>query len=497
MTIGLSIKNIISLKEDKKMLLGLIRGLEALCDTIEYGPITAVKINTSICPEAERSYHQVMNGSLSSANSSDEIKSTQKDTKQDTKPVALITSKQSSDDHVDAEIIVVNKITIDQIITNISTAFHEFSIEDDIDKQLIMCFIAAYYKYNNRIDKDVLDKVIKTDEDKSLYIGILRWFDSVEVGNPRKAGTLLLEDSVVKELKDLLNWQISYDSERVSAAQALNIKKEFEEILKHLKDIKEDLTVEPIVVVTDEKQVPKSGYTDNEKKAVLKKLEADFANILKDHKESGLLTYKFNVLTDIAELIILDKELSNAPARYRIDPGVIIGNGTNLIYYITEQDGVTRDIYVNVSKQPEIVKNIIDNPGYNMTPEEVQQCFTDYFTVKQIYYYIDMSSFSRQIFGLKPQKMDQLENKLTAVFNILNNQNGIPAARFRLKEWKGIDNFTLISDKDCRSPFASNGSTCGEIVAGMKISIIKDDITVTYKDPVKGDVKEAKFIIKK
>lgn len=479
------------------MLLGLIRGLEALCDTIEYGPITAVKINTSICPEAERSYHQVMNGSLSSANSSDEIKSTQKDTKQDTKPVALITSKQSSGDHVDAEIIVVNKITTNQLITNISTAFHEFSIEDDIDKQLIMCFIAAYYKYNNRIDKDVLDKVIKTDEDKSLYIGILRWFDSVEVGNPRKAGTLLLEDSVVKELKDLLNWQISYDSERVSAAQALNIKKEFEEILKHLKDIKEDLTVEPIVVVTDEKQVPKSGYTDNEKKAVLKKLEADFADILKDHKESGLLTYKFNVLTDIAELIILDKELSNAPARYRIDPGVIIGNGTNLIYYITEQDGVTRDIYVNVSKRPEIVKNIINNPGYNMTPEEVQQCFTDYFTVKQIYYYIDMSSFSRQIFGLKPQKMDQLENKLTAVFNILNNQNGIPAARFRLKEWKGIDNFTLISDKDCRSPFASNGSTCGEIVAGMKISIIKDDITVTYKDPVKGDVKEAKFIIKK
>ena len=172
-----------------------------------------------------------------------------------------------------------------------------------------------------------------------------------------------------------------------------------------------------------------------------------------------MLTYKFNILSDIAELIVIDKDLSGAPARYRIDPGIIIGNGTNLIYYVTEQDGVARDIYVNVNKRPEIVKNIIDNPGYNMTPDDIQKSFADYFTVKQIYYYIDMSSFSTHISTFKQQKMDQLENKLTAVFNILNTQNGIPEGRFRLKEWKGIDNFTLISDKDCRSPFASNGST--------------------------------------
>ena len=42
------------------MLLGIIRGLETLCDAIEYGPVEAVKINTSICPEAERASCKIM-----------------------------------------------------------------------------------------------------------------------------------------------------------------------------------------------------------------------------------------------------------------------------------------------------------------------------------------------------------------------------------------------------------------------------------------------------
>lgn len=42
------------------MLLGIIRGLEALCDVIEYGPVEAVKINTSLCPEAERATKKII-----------------------------------------------------------------------------------------------------------------------------------------------------------------------------------------------------------------------------------------------------------------------------------------------------------------------------------------------------------------------------------------------------------------------------------------------------
>lgn len=42
------------------LLEGLIRGLEILADTIEYGPIEAAKINTSIIPQAERDYRRIM-----------------------------------------------------------------------------------------------------------------------------------------------------------------------------------------------------------------------------------------------------------------------------------------------------------------------------------------------------------------------------------------------------------------------------------------------------
>ncbi len=42
------------------ILLGLANMFQAVADTIEYGPIEAVKINTSLCPDAERSYREIM-----------------------------------------------------------------------------------------------------------------------------------------------------------------------------------------------------------------------------------------------------------------------------------------------------------------------------------------------------------------------------------------------------------------------------------------------------
>ena len=42
------------------MLEGIIKGLEAVGDVLEYGPVEAVKINTSFSPEAERDYRRIM-----------------------------------------------------------------------------------------------------------------------------------------------------------------------------------------------------------------------------------------------------------------------------------------------------------------------------------------------------------------------------------------------------------------------------------------------------
>lgn len=42
------------------MLLGIIRCLDAVGDILEYGPVEAVKINTALVPEAERSYREIM-----------------------------------------------------------------------------------------------------------------------------------------------------------------------------------------------------------------------------------------------------------------------------------------------------------------------------------------------------------------------------------------------------------------------------------------------------
>jgi len=38
-----------------------IRGLEAVTDVIEFGPVKAAQINTSFCPEAERATARILN----------------------------------------------------------------------------------------------------------------------------------------------------------------------------------------------------------------------------------------------------------------------------------------------------------------------------------------------------------------------------------------------------------------------------------------------------
>jgi len=106
-----------------------------------------------------------------------------------------------------------------------------------------------------------------------------------------------------------------------------------------------------------------------------------------------------------------------------------------------------------------------------------------------------MHSFSKFFTGMKPANIKKLEDKLAAVSNIMYSNNGISAARLRLKEWKGIDNFTLVSDKECHSPFAMQDATCAVINTSMIISVIKDDINVRYKDE-SGD-HDIKFVIKK
>lgn len=124
---------------------GVIRGLETVSDVLEYGPVEAVKINTSVVPQAERDYHRIManidkpsNMPLSSVD--DEKKSHLLKLEENTD---VITSRKLTDDNLEK---------FSALIEDIKVNFSEES--NNIELGLI-------YDYHrlNAYGKVILDKI--------------------------------------------------------------------------------------------------------------------------------------------------------------------------------------------------------------------------------------------------------------------------------------------------------------------------------------------------
>lgn len=493
----------------------IIGGLEVVSDAIEFGPFQALSINSELIPQAERDRRRIMSNidTPSSSSSSKGILDfpTAAPAKEEKKPsqggqqkASTTTGRAQNKSTTKAPYVVeriagevVNeKFTISRVTKNISAALHEFDIDTDDDRQISRCFIIAFLKYNDLADKDIIDTFLYDDEDKAMYIQILRWFSEAENGNPNSLGkNSTIDDDTVAEFGKFTRWELSYIKEVLNESQALQIQNNFKSIMKNLEKYKaheEPIIVDPIITVQHGAAVPKTGYTQDEKEAIAKSLNEEFKDILSDYIVDGMKLYKFNVLQDIAELVIVGKDL-NGSSKYRIDPNLVIGNGVNLIYYINDNRGVISNIFINVKKHPALVKKIFDNPTYPLTLEEAQQVLADTFTDESIYYYIDMGSFSKYLNSMKPANVLKLENKLSAVSKIMAANNGIPAARLRLKEWKGLENFVLVSDGECRSPLGMQDATSKTIASGLTLSVVKDKINVTQ---IAGkEVKTAEFTI--
>ena len=105
---------------------GIIRGLEAVEDVLEYGPAEAVKINTAVIPEAEREYRRI-------------IKSMEKDVEtaeEGDAEISLDLSENSMTKHIFAEEAAV-KESMDDICEALEKEILK-SGADDVEKQALL-----------------------------------------------------------------------------------------------------------------------------------------------------------------------------------------------------------------------------------------------------------------------------------------------------------------------------------------------------------------------
>ena len=108
------------------ILLGLANAFQVVADVIEYGPLDAISINTSISPQAERDYRSIISGTMPSSSElskSEGNTGNKDDNTHTTFPLLTIVDGVSTDE--------MTSMDIKDVSSNISECIHEYDIDDD------------------------------------------------------------------------------------------------------------------------------------------------------------------------------------------------------------------------------------------------------------------------------------------------------------------------------------------------------------------------------
>ncbi|MCM1215944.1 MAG: hypothetical protein NC548_15665 [Lachnospiraceae bacterium] len=189
----------------------------------------------------------------------------------------------------------------------------------------------------------------------------------------------------------------------------------------------------------------------------------------------GNRTYQLNrIPSGYIQMVINDKDQIRSVIN--IDPGLCVGNGYNVVGNVPgNTPGSFANIMVHYTEE-DIIRKIFNNPQYVLNPDEITKCMSHMFLNQSIYHWIDMSNMKVRLEKLSKDEFKKLGKKFTFIINSLEE---VDKARFRISEWNGIDSFTMISDKKCKSPFP--GDTC-DITNGIEIQINGDDVGITWPD---------------
>ena len=167
------------------------------------------------------------------------------------------------------------------------------------------------------------------------------------------------------------------------------------------------------------------------------------------------LNYNVN---DIAQAVIKCTDMGTGDyCLYSIDLNTIVGNGFNLIVP-TSFGSILQDVYVNIDKYPELVRKILTtnykfNTNSNIVDMDLKAVMADQLSYPQIYRYYDFSNMYKHIKDMSAEDKNTLSNNLMTITSYnWSNVLGIGAImpRFRFRDYRNPNTFTLVSDKNVR-----------------------------------------------
>lgn len=469
------------------MLFQMIDGfLDGVIDVLSYGPIGAVDVWTSSCPGAERACRDItgmstakcLNVSTTSSNNSDKSSGNSKvnETSEEAKSTPTVVYKLTDND---VEILKKNFSNSD-IADNISAAFYELDIEDDTDKDIVRYQVLTMLYMSSMINLDQVKNFCKTPVDYIAFNSFVTEYTGKapdKLSITKNLSDIFGDAENAMEMAEFVKWEQGYISEKIDKAYEKRFLDTCDDILKHLKELKDIIDVQdPIVTVNPKTTVDNSTFSDEKRNQMKAALEHGFEKLLEPYKFHAFNVFGFGV----AELVISSDDLYTHN-RYRVDPDTILGNGYNVIWsYIPSIGMPAVDIYINI-KHTDIISKIFADPNYQLTGEEISKCLNDRYLDDSIYYYFDMTSFKKYKKRLNEVQNIELGKKLSAV-SYLMGTGEIPQCRLRLEKWNGINNFSIVSDKQAISPLVANKpqGTCAAINEDMRIEMGKGTFKVGF-----------------
>lgn len=129
-------------------------------------------------------------------------------------------------------------------------------------------------------------------------------------------------------------------------------------------------------------------------------------------------------------------------SRYILDDGSIMGGRRiSILGSFINNINQVNSVFVDIEKHPLITTNILNDPLYLMTPEEVSDCWYDHLYNKAIYNTIDFHN--TEFFDkMTEEEKYNFELTLLGILKIDMFEN----IRFRFKEYTDSTHYTLVSD---------------------------------------------------
>ena len=168
--------------------------------------------------------------------------------------------------------------------------------------------------------------------------------------------------------------------------------------------------------------------------------------------------------TGLAEVEIVDKATDIIRKKFTVDLDNITATGLNIeVMVANNATGQLQSTYANFDKDADVCMKVLMSPKEYIinpdTPEgqaEIKKLEAKFLHNAAVYGYFDFSAMHKNLDSMNDEQKAKFTELLMKIideipwYNVPGNLIGIGCPRFRFRDFKACDDFTVISDKNVR-----------------------------------------------